>query len=383
MNPDYDKSILNLLGSVLRVYEYDSEYPPLSSVDVDGCKVADNLILLIVDGLGFNYVESKLPFLKSRTIDKLSTVFPATTASAILSYYTGLAPNQHACTGWFTYLKELECVSTILPFNRRGFQQCLTDEGVEITDIFPAEGYLFDKIPGVEKHVITPASLKGNPVAELTARDAKLNFYENTNHMFETLSDLIKSGDRKFIFNYFSEFDSVCHKFGVNSSEALNCIQALSIHLEELEPELIASNSRMLVCSDHGFLDTTEEQVIYLHDHPELKRCLELPVSGDSRVKNCRLKPDFEKKFLSYIESNLADKCEVLSQDEILARKFYGPFENNPKLLERIGDYILIMKGAYVFLDYVPGEEFGHCNIGNHSGVSEDEMLVPLIQLGL
>lgn len=383
MAPNYDKCILNLLSSILKVYDYDSEFPPLPAVDLNGCKSAGNVILLIIDGLGQNYVESRLPYLQSKSIDSISTVFPATTASAILSYYTGIAPNQHACTGWFTYLPEIRTVSTILPFTRRGSQRLLTDEGVETADIFPKDGYLFDKIQGVEKHVVTPANLKGNPVAQLTARDAKLNFYDNTQHMFLTIKELIRTEKRKFIFAYFSEFDSVCHKSGVNSQEALSCIMDVSDRLMAFEPELISSNTRMFICSDHGFLDTTADQVVFLHEHPELKRCLQLPLAGDSRVKNCQVKKEFVNKFLTYLETNLADKCEVFSRDEILEKNFYGPLENSPSLLERIGDYILIMKDAHVLLDYVPGEDFGHFNIGNHSGISEAEMIVPLIQLGV
>lgn len=383
MAPDFDKCILNLLSSLLKVYGFESEYPPLPAFDVKESQAVDNLILVIVDGLGQKYVDARLPYLKSKSIDTVSTVFPATTASAILTYYTGVAPNQHGCTGWFTYLPEIDGVSTILPFNHRGGQECLIDDGIEIGDIFPTEGYLFDKIEGAEKHLVTPANLRNNPVSELTARDADRHYFSNTNDMLQTLKDLVKNPNRKFIFNYYSEFDAVCHKYGVKSSEAYNCIKALSDKLKALEPELVLSNSRLIICSDHGFLDTTEEKVVFLHKHPLLKQCVKLPLAGDSRVKNCRIKPGMERQFLNYIKGNLADICDVYSREEILEMQFYGPLENNPKFVERIGDFVIIMKGSHVFLDFVPGEDFEHFNAGNHSGMSEDEMLVPVIQLGV
>ena len=40
---------------------------------------------------------------------------PPTTSAAITTFATGLAPQQHAVTGWFMHLKELGAVSTILP----------------------------------------------------------------------------------------------------------------------------------------------------------------------------------------------------------------------------------------------------------------------------
>jgi len=381
--PNYDKCILNLLSSILKVYDFDSDYRTLPAVDIDSCKQVDNLILLVIDGLGAHYTEKKLPYLKSKTIDSVTTVFPATTASAILSYYTGLAPNQHASTGWFTNLPKQGMVATILPFHQRGYHKSLLAQGIEVTDVFPAEGYIFEKIQGVKRYVITPANLRGNPVSDLTVRAADTRYYRNTGQMLYNLRELIKNKEKKFIFNYFSEFDAVCHKFGVKSPEAFNCIKSFSDKLKVLEDELVATNSRMLICSDHGFLDTTQDKVVYLHCHPELKRCLHLPVAGDSRVKNCFIKSGFEKKFLNYIEANLKDVCRVLSRDEILEMKLYGPHANNPDFVERIGDYILIMDGEHVFHDYVPGEDFEHFNNGNHSGMSEDEMLVPVIQLGV
>jgi hypothetical protein len=47
-------------------------------------------------------------------------------------------------------------------------------------------------------------------------------------------------------------------------------------------------------------------------------------------------------------------------------------------LLDRIGDYILIMKGNYVIKDRLLGETM-HFLKANHGGMSGKEMFVPLI----
>jgi hypothetical protein len=49
-----------------------------------------------------------------------------------------------------------------------------------------------------------------------------------------------------------------------------------------------------------------------------------------------------------------------------------------PRLFDRIGDYVLIMKENYIIKDFVLGET-EKFHIGNHGGVSKEEMLVPLI----
>lgn len=381
--PDYKKSILNLVSSILKVYDYDSEYPPLSSIDVDSCKNVKNIILLVIDGLGQKYTKACLPYLNSKMIDTASTVFPATTASAILSYYTGMAPNQHGCTGWFTYLPEINGVATMLPFNHRGDKKRYINNEIDINEIFPRDGYLFDKIKGVDKHVIVPSNLQNNPISKFISRDACRHFFNNKDHMIAVLKSLIKTSERKFIFAYFSDFDAICHKNGVKSRAAFDCINDFSDSIMHFEEELLNNDSRLLISSDHGFLDTADHQVVFLHHHQDLERCLKLPLAGDSRVKNCRLRAGCEKKFLDYIGDNLSDKVDVYSRQEILERNFYGPGNDNPKFIERIGDYILITKNNHILLDFMPNEDFEHFNLGNHSGISEDEMLVPVLQLGV
>ena len=50
---------------------------------------------------------------------RLTSVFPSTTAAAIPTFMTGLAPAQHALTGWHMWLDELQAVTAILPLTPR------------------------------------------------------------------------------------------------------------------------------------------------------------------------------------------------------------------------------------------------------------------------
>jgi len=59
-------------------------------------------------------------------------------------------------------------------------------------------------------------------------------------------------------------------------------------------------------------------------------------------------------------------------------KELFGLFNPNKKLFNRVGDYVLIMKENYVIMDSLLGEKRGF-HIGNHGGVSKQEMHVPLI----
>ena len=81
------------------------------------------------------------------------------------------------------------------------------------------------------------------------------------------------------------------------------------------------------------------------------------------------------------------DKGGLINRDKIFFFKFngknyFGLGKPHPQLAQRIGDYVLLMKENYIIKDFLLGEE-EHFSIGNHGGLSEDEMYVPLIRVDL
>jgi predicted AlkP superfamily pyrophosphatase or phosphodiesterase len=75
----------------------------------------------------------------------MTSVFPPTTATAITTYLTGDAPQQHALTGWHTWMRELGCVMTVLPGRPRyggvGYRQA----GIDAQRLFDHR-ILFDRM---------------------------------------------------------------------------------------------------------------------------------------------------------------------------------------------------------------------------------------------
>ncbi|RPI42280.1 MAG: hypothetical protein EHM59_18205 [Betaproteobacteria bacterium] len=63
---------------------------------------------------------------------------------------------------------------------------------------------------------------------------------------------------------------------------------------------------------------------------------------------------------------------------ELVADGWFGPGQAYPRVADRIGDVTLVMWGHYTLKDRLPGEK-QHVLIGNHGGVTEDEMYVPLV----
>ena len=75
---------------------------------------------------------------------------------------------------------------------------------------------------------------------------------------------------------------------------------------------------------------------------------------------------------------NRKHACYLYKSNDLIKKNYFGLFKPNKKLFDRVGDYTLIMKENYVILDSILGEK--RCfHIGNHGGVSKQEMYVPLV----
>jgi hypothetical protein len=63
-----------------------------------------------------------------------------------------------------------------------------------------------------------------------------------------------------------------------------------------------------------------------------------------------------------------------------LAEGWFGPGPAHPKLAARIGDMALVMRDNWTIKDWLPTEQ-RYRLIGQHGGLSTEEMQVPLVSL--
>jgi len=83
-------------------------------------------------------------------------------------------------------------------------------------------------------------------------------------------------------------------------------------------------------------------------------------------------------QFEAYVKQHFDGICELYKGEELISNSYFGLFEPDKRLFDRVGDYVLIMRDNYVIKDFLLGEE-ERFNIGYHGGVSKEEMFVPLI----
>jgi len=379
--PNYkDNSIVNLTASILSVTGKKKQYSTLKILESKKIN-SKNIVLIILDGLGYEFMKQykKSSFLGKNIIGKITSVFPPTTAAAITTYLTGKAPGEHGVTGWFVYLKELDVISTILPFTQRGKQKPLTDVGATAADIFDQDT-IFQSVER-DSYIITNDLIAESTYSRYFGRGATTIPYKRGK--IESFTSTIKntldsSNNAKFIYAYWSKFDTFSHEYGIGSEKTKQHFEKLDRKLKTLLKNCHNNDTTFLITADHGLIDTTRERTIYLSEHPDLKKLLSMPLSGEPRTAFCFVKPDKEKEFIEYHKNNLKNCCHLIKSSELIKKKAFGLFNTHKNLNSRIGDYILLMKKNYAFKDFLPEEE-EYFHVGNHGGVSKEEIYVPLI----
>ncbi|TFG97636.1 hypothetical protein E4H12_08095, partial [Candidatus Thorarchaeota archaeon] len=227
--PDYSNSIVNLMSSIGHASGVASPYSPLDYDFLNTLSETQNIVLLIVDGLGYNYLREygQDSLLKNNLKESISSVYLPTTGSAITSIMTGGAPQQHAVTGWFVYLKEYGLVSRILPYSNTVDYNNL---GVDISNVVNVPS-IFQEINREYSLVLTQTIVDSVFTKNLTGNANRLQ-YSGINQFFSQIRNSItNSSEKKYIYGYWPDFDAVSHILSSRSQDAQDKLYEFDGHL--------------------------------------------------------------------------------------------------------------------------------------------------------
>ncbi len=377
LKPDYQNSIVNLAVSLYKAKGRKVPgYPPLA--ELDSLKLPGRtVVLLIIDGLGDNFLK-KHPdsFLCRHRRGRLSSVFPPTTATAMTSFFTGVASQQHGITGWYTYFRELGTVATVLPFEPRFGGADFFQVGISPEQLIDARSQLSDLAGSC--HVVLPGPLVDSVYSQSLSGSAGRHGYHDLAGLFGKLEELAARNSNGLIVGYWPHLDSLAHEHGISSPAARELFLELDRCCSESLPRLAGGGTAVMVCADHGLIDSSPERIIDLEEHPRLAETLTLPLCGEPRCAYCYVRSDRREDFERYVAGELAFACELKKSREMIQEGYFGLGRCSPRLEERIGEYALLMREDYIIRDRLLSEKKSQL-IGVHGGLSADELYVPLI----
>ena len=379
--PDYaGGSVVNLMASIIRARGGRSPHRALAGLPAAAIRPYSKVVLLLLDGLGANQL---LDFISSGQGNKflarhpwqiITTACPATTAAVVTTLATGASPTEHAILGWHLNLPDLGMVGTLLPFVTR------TDTPIAPDD-FPLARYLAIPAPIAtmrDRRVLI--SYDNIP----TSRTSLAQPWWTERRSFQTLTGMLRqirtfahSRGRAYAYAYWPHYDSICHQFGPEGRPSARHLVELDAFLARVQTALAGSDTLLLVTADHGHMQTTTH--IDLSRIPGFYDTLATLPSGDARMVQCVVRSSRLKDFLRLTRSApLLGACACVPAATVLRSGILGPGKPHPALANRLGDYTLFAGPGCAFLYPAAMAEEKTPKLGNHGGLSANELRVPL-----
>ncbi len=370
------------MSSIGGAFGWKSEYGELKMLKSGEIKKYKNVVLIVVDGLGYEYLikKGRGSFLKENLRGEMTSVFLPTTASALTSILTGVAPQQHAFTGWYMNFKEIGVVCNAILFSPRAGGESFSKYKIKFDKILEEESF-FSKLKNVKIYSINPVNIRKSDFNLLISKNSKKEYYKKD--FFRKIKKVIGIKGRKYVYAYWPFFDEIGHKKGIENKKTLRHFEKFDEDFFKFVNSIKDRDTLFIVTADHGFIDTPLNKIVWIDKHPKIKECLSLPLCGEGRTAYCYVHPSKVKQFEKHVKKEFGKYCWLYKSEELIKKDIFGLFKPNPKLSDRVGDYVLLCKDNYFIKDKLEvKEEEKKIHIGHHGGISRNEMLVPLVVVG-
>lgn len=361
-------------------------------------KETNKLILLIIDGFGYNqwlrYYKQNEFFSKltlEGTFYPITTVFPSTTANAITTINTGLTPQEHALPEWFVYFKEIDQIINTVHFKPLGSRKKdeLLDLGVNPNILY--DGNTFYQTLNEED--IKTFTFLDESMAQSTY--SKIIFNGSTIKSAITNSDLLtklrkhleKTQGPAYYYIYLGNLDSIAHEYGPHTTEYKTELESINFILKQELIEKIerktAKESLLIVTADHGQLNIDPQQTIYLNDSKRLLQNFQksqnnktiLP-TGSPRDIFLHIKPDKIQETHELLSEKLGEKAKIVYTKEAIKKGLFGTGKPKDEFYDRVGNLLILPHGNQtIWYKHPLGRTFNL--LGFHGGLNSEEMLVP------
>ena len=374
--PDYESSetIYGLSCGIARFFGVERDCM-VNPMEISGRR----LVFIFLDGVGWS-LYNKIGIPVKGEVRKTKTLFPSTTSTVTTTIFTAQTPGEHGILGYVMFNKKLGGIINTLKY------RYVAEDGnntirnyVPYIKAFPIKPWVHE----TENRIISllPSAISGGEFASTIHKDpnneekASIKGYFNGTDMIINLHEILSSRAFDGIFVYYNSIDHLGHLYGYESNLESYIVYDIRCILEKLLQlaQEYRQDTTFILFADHG--QVTIERTFILNEDKELLDLLELPPYGDSRVLWFRTRND--------IRTYLQEKYNlwVLSKEEIIGSKLLGKVANDV-IKNMLGDYVGISRDSktryiYSYRENDPNLTFK----GNHSGLSEKEMYVPLIKI--
>lgn len=367
---DFIRSISNHFGTN---FENTDKIKDLTNL----LNLKKKVVLILIDGLGYYKIQSLKndSILKTNCITSLQTVNPSSTATVLTSLYTASYPEKHGILGWWSYskLKKLNYYSLLL--TDRLTDKSIKEYNINIEDLTKSTS-IFNEY-NVKTNILMHKNYFNSTYSMyFTNKNSDRTGFEDIKDAFKKA--LISSKDYSFTHLYIDDVDSLSHYYGVNSDKVNTAIKEIEINLKKFI-EKKDDDVSIVIISDHGQIDMSE--MIYLNKYQDYTKYFYALPSSDTRTLSFFVKNEFIDEFKTNFINEFNKDFELFSKKEINSLKLFGNETNNELIEDSLGEFVAIAKGdKFMVCDEKTKIDYSNI-IGNHSGISKEELTIPLIIL--
>jgi len=401
IHPDYlGGSILNLPSSICHALGADilGSVPVRSELILADSTDVRRVILVLVDALALHRLQRWMSdgtasvwshLANQGRLAALTSIVPSTTSAALTSFWTGRSPAEHGIVGYELWLKEYGVVSNMILHTPISYEN---DAGSLVKAGFKPEQFL--DLPtlgshlasyGVTSYALQQRSLTRSGLSQMFFKDVKVHGYLTPAEMWVNLRHLVESNptQRQYFWVYTGQLDHFSHYYHPDDERTATEFADFSwafeqYFLERLSPA-IRKGTLVLLAADHGMLATQKSAHYDLRNHPELSRLMHILPTGEHRLMYLFLKPNLADHVRNYFDQTWPGQFVFLDPSEAVAKGLFGPGTPHPRLADRLGDLIVLARDE-AYLWWADKENL---LIGQHGGLSPEEMIVPLLSVML
>ena len=399
--PHYDGlSIANIPATVAALMggELPGALPPLpNELWAEWRPGLRRVVLVILDALGYRMLQRMLAesegqgfhdIAEAGWLVPLTSVFPSTTDAALVSLRTGRPPAEHGWLAYTMYLRELGIASNAILLCPVWTRQpdILLDWGLDAETLItvPTLAERLDAL-GILTKAVFYSGFRNTGFSKMLYRGVgETRGHRHASDLWVQLRRLLAEtrGQPAFITAYWSGLDTLAHAYGPNTdfleAELRTVNHLLTREFLTQLPAQDREGTLLLITADHGQIHIPAEHILTAKQEPELSRHLMVPIMGESRAAFVYPRPGRLGAIRDYLEASYPDWFVTLNSVEALDAGLMGkPITD--ETYARAGELLVLPRGDYALQQTQPPVSL----VGRHGGLSQEEMLVPLLGIRL
>jgi hypothetical protein len=313
-------------------------------------------VLVLFDGLGAHQLHrGAAAELLAASRGRLHAPFPTTTTVSLASLATGLPPSRHGLLGYQLWMPELETVVNTIKWTTLWGEPVEYDTG----SLLPAPN-MWERLrdAGLEPITIQPAGFETSALTRALYRGCRFEGITSIADLVDaTVTLAVEPG--RFILVYVPTVDFAAHVYGQISPQYEEALGTASLIWTRIA-ERIRGSVTVIGTADHGHVDFPSERRVRIPRPDHQDRAF----YGDGRVL-----------FVRGAGKDLADTLPATWFERAAMVHWWGPPPHHQAFDGRAPDGVLVADDDHYLLHRFSDDRL----IGNHGGLTDAELEVPLL----